>query len=74
MDFLSTLTRPGIVLDEIDDDTNLVNAEVIDSLALLQIVFYLEQNHNLHIQAMGIDPGNLETINGIVSVIEHARK
>ena len=51
--FLNTVTRPGFQVDGIDDDTNLIDAGVIDSLALIQIIFYLEQNHDLHLQSLG---------------------
>ena len=70
--FLNTVTKPGFLVDGMDDDTNLVDAGIMDSLALIQIIFYLEQNHDLHLQSLGIDPGDLATINGIMSAIERA--
>lgn len=70
--FLNTVTKPGFMLDGIDDDTNLVDAGIMDSLALIQIIFYLEENHDLYLQSLGIDPGDLATINGILASIERA--
>jgi acyl carrier protein len=69
VDFLSTVARPGCQVDRMDDDADLINAGVIDSLAVVQIIAYLEQKHDLHLQSSGIDPADLGTINGIVGAI-----
>jgi acyl carrier protein len=72
--FLNTVARPGYQADSVDDNTNLVDVGIIDSFALIQIIFYLEQEHDLHLQALGIDPADLGTINGILSAIANSRK
>ncbi len=54
-----------------EDDMNLVQAGVLDSFALIQIIFYLEQNYGLNLQKLGIDPADLVSIGGMMSAIEH---
>ena len=72
IDFLSTIARPGRPIDGADDNTNLIDAGVIDSLALIQIIQYLEQEYGLNLQACGIDPNDLSTIAGILAAVERA--
>lgn len=67
--FLNSVARPGCEVDQMDDDTNLIDAGVIDSLAVVQIIAYLEQNHDIYLQASGIDPADLATVNGILTAI-----
>jgi acyl carrier protein len=67
--FLNTVARPGCQVDGVDDRTNLIDAGIVDSFALIQVILYLEQEHDLHLQALGIDPGELGTINGILAAI-----
>lgn len=70
--FLNTVVRPGQSVDGAGDETNLIDAGVIDSLALIQIIFWLEQNHDLHLHKLGIDPSELASINGILKSIDLA--
>lgn len=70
--FLNTVVRPGQSVDGAGDATNLIDAGVIDSLALIQIIFWLEQNHDLHLHKLGIDPSELASINGILKSIDLA--
>jgi acyl carrier protein len=67
--FLNTVARPGSQVDGVDDGVNLIDAGLIDSFALIQVILYLEQEHDLDIQALGIDPSDLGTISGIVAAI-----
>lgn len=72
--FLVTISRQGRQLDEVDDDANLVDAGIIDSFALIQIILHLEQGHGVDLQASGIDPNDLNYINGILDAIEQGHK
>ncbi len=67
--FLNTVARPGFQVDGVDDDTNLIDAGIIDSFALIQVILYLEQEYDLRLQALGIDPVDLGTIDGILAAI-----
>jgi acyl carrier protein len=72
--FLGTIARSGQTLDGIGDDQNLVDAGVIDSLAMVQIIVHLEQDHGVNLLASGIDPAELSSVAGILKVIDAARK
>jgi len=74
IDFLNTVVRPGQSVNGAGDETNLIDAGVIDSLALIQIIFWLEQNHGLHLHTLGIDPSELASIGGILNSIELAAR
>ena len=50
------------------DEDDLVASGVIDSLAILQIVVYLETNHQLDVTA--VDPKKLLSITGILSLLD----
>jgi acyl carrier protein len=67
--FLNTVARPGCRVDGMDDDTSLIDAGIVDSFAVVQIISYLEQNYGLDMQALAVDPGDLGSINGILAAI-----
>jgi len=73
VDFLNTVVRPGQNVTTAGDETNLIDAGVIDSLALIQIIYYLETDHGLKLHTLGIDPSDLASIGGILNAIARAR-
>ena len=68
VEFIRTIARPDSDLEAIGDEENLVEAGVVDSLAVVQMIVYLETEHRLNIAAL--DPAELVSIQGILSVIE----
>lgn len=72
--FLNSVARPGCRVDDIADDRNLIDADIIDSFALIQIISWLEQNHGLNLQKFGIDPADLGRIDGILDAIDRAKE
>ncbi|MFN8599580.1 MAG: phosphopantetheine-binding protein [Candidatus Binatia bacterium] len=71
--FLRTIQKPGAPIEEVSEDVSLVEAGLIDSLAVLEIVSHLESTHGLDFAEAGIDPGDLTTIGGILDLIERLR-
>jgi len=69
IDFLRTIQRPDYSHAVIDEESGLVESGLIDSLALLQIVTYLEQVHGVDFSERGIDPGDLRSVNSILDLI-----
>ena len=67
--FLRTIQRPAFPLQEIDGDLSLVESGLIDSLALLQIITYLEQSYDIDFREKGIDPGELRSVNAILEFV-----
>jgi acyl carrier protein len=73
LEFLRSVATPGCDLDSIADDLNLIDAGIIDSFALIQVIFYLEQNHGCDLHAQSIDPADLGSIDGILTAIHKAK-
>ena len=71
--FLETIKRPDKRVDAIGRDDGLVKSRLIDSLAIIQIVMYLETNYGIDFASTGLDPERLGTINGILDIIESAK-
>ena len=69
IDFLRTIQRPDYSQTPIDEESGLVESGLIDSLALLQIVTYLEHVHGVDFSERGIDPGDLRSVNSILDLI-----
>ena len=72
IEFLRTIQRPDYPLATIDEASGLVESGLIDSLALLQIVTYLEQSHGVDFNERGIDPEDLRSIYSILELIARA--
>lgn len=73
IDFLRTVQKPGKAIESVGLDESLVACGLIDSLAVIEIVMFLEKNYGIDFAATGLDPDRLATINGLLGVIEEAR-
>ena len=69
IDFLRTIQRPDFPLNEIDEDLSLVDSGLIDSLALLEIITYLEQNYDLDFRDRGMNPEEFRSVGAILDLI-----
>ena len=67
--FLETIRRPEQPLDRIGDNDHLVQSGLIDSLAMLEIVAFLEHEFGLNFRDSGVDPERLASINRILELI-----
>lgn len=72
IEFLNSIARPGQPVENANDDTNLFDAGLVDSLALIQIIQFLEENHGINLLTSGIDPGSLNSISGILAAADRA--
>jgi len=68
--FLEGIRRPDKPISAIREDENLVAAGLIDSLAVLEIVMFLETEFSVDFSSTGVDPSRLMTIPSILDVIE----
>ena len=68
--FLRTIQKAGVPVESFGEHDRLVGSGLIDSLAILQIISYLESAHGIDFAARGIDPEQLGSIAGILDVIE----
>ena len=68
--FLETIQRPDVGQGALDEHENLIDAGLIDSLAVLQIVSFLESEFGIDFAATGVDPGRLYTVRSILDLID----
>lgn len=71
--FLRGIQRPGLSLDSINVDDDLVQSGLIDSLAVVQIVVYLENTYSIDFSKHGFNPERLATMSSILKFIEDTR-
>ena len=71
--FLRTIQKPNRPVESVGVDERLVASGLVDSLAIMQIVVYLEEQYGVDFAASGFDPDRLATRGSIVELIEEAR-
>jgi len=72
--FLDGIRRPDKPVSAIQDSDNLVTAGLIDSLAVLEIIMFLETEFSVDFSVNEVDPSRLMSIPSILEVIElHGR-
>jgi acyl carrier protein len=69
IEFLGSIQRPDFALKEITEEMRLLESGIFDSLALLQIITYLEQTYGIDLSDKGIDPWDLRSVDGILQFI-----
>lgn len=68
--FLDSIRRPQYPMDAIRDHDSLVESGLIDSLAVLQIILFLETQFGIDFAEDGIDPAELASVQQILDLIE----
>ena len=71
--FLRTIQKPNRPVESVGVDERLVASGLVDSLAIMQIVVYLEEQYGVDFAASGFEPDRLATMGSIVELIEEAR-
>ncbi len=60
---------PGEDPDELKDDTPLITGGVLDSIATLRLVLFLEEHFGVTLQAHETDPQYLDTVSDIAALV-----
>ncbi len=68
--FLRTIQKPDRPLDTVAETDSLVESGLIDSLALLEIVTFLEEQYRIDFAVIGLEPAQLTSVSGILDLIE----
>jgi acyl carrier protein len=68
--FLGSIQRPEARLDTIADADGLVASGLIDSLAMLEIIAFLESEFGIDFSETGVDPVEMESIEAILALIQ----
>jgi acyl carrier protein len=71
--FLRGIQKAGVPVESLNDSDGLVSSGLIDSLAILEIVMYLEQTYDIDFSVRGIDPEVLGSIGNILDMVEQER-
>ncbi len=64
---------PGVSPDELTDATPLITGGILDSLATLQLVTFLEEQYGIKIEAHEADVDHLNTISDIAELVRSKR-
>lgn len=70
LQFLRTIQKAGLPVESLGEGDRLVASGLIDSLAILQIVSYLEATYSIDFSIRGVDPEQLGSIGNILDLIE----
>jgi acyl carrier protein len=70
LEFLRTIQKPERPLETVAETDSLVESGLIDSLALLEIVAFLEEQYRIDFAAIGLEPEQLTSVSGILDLIE----
>jgi len=73
-EFIMTEVNPDRNLVEIDDDEPLVDSEIIDSLGILKIMAFLDEEFGIDLSAEQIKLENFKNVTSICSLIEKNKK
>lgn len=71
--FLRTIQKPNRPVDSVGESDSLVTSGLIDSLAVVQIVTWLESKYGIDFAATGVDPERLASMSSIVDLIQESR-
>ncbi len=68
--FLQSIQRPDAPLGAIDENAHLVESGLIDSLAMIEIIGFLESTYGIDFAETGVDPDELGSVSHILNLIE----
>ncbi len=68
-DFILKEFLPGEDPSELTDTTPLITGGVLDSIATLKLVMFIEEKFGISLQAHEVDPEHLDTISLIAQLI-----
>jgi acyl carrier protein len=73
-DFILREFLPGEDPDELQEDTPLITGGILDSIATLKLVAFLEEQFGISIAAHEADVDHLNTLNDIAALVASKQK
>jgi acyl carrier protein len=73
-EFIRTEVNPDRDLAELGDDEPLIESGIIDSLGILKIMSFLDEEFGVDLSDQQITPSNFRNITSICSLVESNRK
>jgi acyl carrier protein len=74
---IKTFIRTELIYDDekdFDENTNLIERGIVDSMSLVRLIAYIEENYELQVQDEDIVPENFSSLNKIGTFIKDRRK
>ncbi len=68
-DFILSAFLPGENPDELQDDTRLISGGILDSIATLKLVMFIEEEFGVQLEAHEADKEHLDSIADIAELI-----
>ena len=72
-EFIISEVNPDLNLASLDDDEPLLDSEIIDSLGILKIMAFMDEEFEIDLSAEEIQRDNFTTVNSICSLAEKNR-
>jgi len=72
-DFILTKYLPGEAAENLQDDTPLRTNGILDSLATLSLISFIEERFGIEVQAHETDIDNFDRLGDIVAFVERKR-
>ncbi|MEE1752048.1 phosphopantetheine-binding protein [Streptomyces sp. SP18CS02] len=64
---------PDVTPDQIDDDLDLIESGVVDSLRLLRLISWVSEHYGIPLDDVPIAPENFRTVAAIRAFVESAK-
>jgi acyl carrier protein len=74
---IKNFIRTELIYDDekdFDENTNLIERGIIDSMSLVRLISFLEENYEIQVQDEDIVPENFSSLNKISTFISDRRK
>ena len=74
---IKTFIRTELIYDDekdFDENTNLIERGIIDSMSLVRLISFIEENYEIRVQDEDIVPENFSSLNKISSFIAERHK
>jgi acyl carrier protein len=74
---IKTFIRTELIYDDekdFDENTNLIERGIIDSMSLVRLISFIEENYEIQVQDEDIVPENFSSLNKISSFIAERHK
>jgi acyl carrier protein len=69
---IKTFIRTELIYDDekdFDESTNLIERGIVDSMSLVRLISFLEENYNIQVQDEDIVPENFSSLNTIAGFL-----
>lgn len=71
---LESAVPPGVTVERIERETDLIASGIIDSFGIVGVVDFIEERFGVTVDDADIDPENFRTVIAIVAYISATRK